>query len=61
MGCGCAERARIVLRKMGYTLNPDGVWRHPAGHTIVDVELEEHHGKLTVAALWVKFTAKGTS
>jgi hypothetical protein len=61
MGCRCAERARIVLGKLGYTLGSDGSWRNPNGHCIIDADLEDRHTRITVAALWLRFKSEMTA
>jgi len=52
MGCGCANRARKLLRSRGYVLDrPGGTWRHPGGSEFTDSYVEKHHARLAARVL----------
>lgn len=43
MPCACANRARDMLRTLGYRMGEDRIWRDDSGHAIPDAKLEDHH------------------
>lgn len=57
MSCGCAERARVLLEKLGYTLR-DGQWYDPNGQLVVDdVLIDDNHFQISLRAVWQTVTA----
>jgi hypothetical protein len=48
--CHCAERARVMLPQLGWTLT-EGIWTHPRGQPFADAQLSDEHFWLTFGAV----------
>lgn len=53
MACGCASRMRTILRRSGYQLGDDEVWRK-GDHEIPDAKVEDEHFRVLIETLEVQ-------